>query len=452
MRQSNARGHGMARLAAAGAVLGVCCLGTASAAHAATPVTLNYTCSVPVIGDQPMTVSLAWDAAPTHRVGQSTQSIPLTITAEISSETTDALNILGAASVHGTADVAGAVVAPQGDINGDITMTVGNTAVPNFGPLTFTATGTLPPAVFTKPGAAQLVVGNTFTYSFTAQDASGEQLGYADATCSLNPGQSGLIATFEILAAAAPAPPSASSTTTTPTSRTSTTTTAASASSHGNVTGGVAGSVTRTTSAKASAAANPVGSTRVFTPPKTVVSAASASSSASEQNSDFRPVVAAKDARSGLAETQVLALAAAVVVAMGTGLWWLSRRRRRNDQGLTYESAPPVVPAADSPNEGSGDVELGGAIEAQLLAHAFMSDQTVSEFASPRRVQVRTGSDRLGSAEAELDSADVGNSQAFTSHKAIPGLVRPHLHDRRRRAGSLSRQCRERDRHDRGIR
>lgn len=442
MQQSSARRYGMARLAAAGAVLGVCCLGVAPAAQAATTVTLNYTCSVPVIGDQPMTVSLVWDAAPTHRVGQSTQSIPLTISAQISSETTDALNIVGASSVQGTADVSGAVVAPQGDINGDITMNVGKTAVPNSGQLTFTATGTLPPAVFTKPGAAQLMVGNSFTYSFTAQDASGDQLGYADATCSLNPGQSGLIATFEILAAAASAPPSASPTSTTVTP----------ASGHGSAAGGAAGSVTQTTSAKASAAADPVGSTRVSAPPKTAVTTASASASAPTRHP--RPVVAAKDVRGGLGEPRLLALAGVivVVVAMGIGIWWLSRRRKRNDLGLTLESAPPMVPAPDSPDEGSGDVELGGGIEAELLAHAVTLDEAVPEFAGPRRIHVRTGTDRLDCTGAELDSVSVGNSQAFTPHRAIPGLVRPHLHDRRRRTASLSRQCHERDRHDGGMR
>lgn len=400
MRQSIARGHGMARLAVAGAVLGACCLATGSVAQAATTVTLNYSCSVPLIGDQPMMASLVWDAAATHRVGQSTQTIPLTISAVISSETTDVLNVAGATSVQGSADVSGEVIAPQGMINGAITMNIGKTAVPNSGPLTVVANGILPSSVFTKPGAAQLVVGDSFTYSFTPETASGaEPLGVVNATCSLNPGQSGLIATFEILAAAST--PSASPT---------------SATGHANATGSAAANPTQTTSVQASSSANPPGSTRASTAPKTAASAASASSSAH----DPRPLVAAENKHGGLGETQIIALAGGILAVLASGVlvWWLSRRRRKNNQELTQALVLPVVPAA---------------------AHS---------------VQAHAGTDQIESVGLESGSASVsvGKDRTLMPHRPLPGLVRQGHHERRRRTAALSRQCRERDRYDGGLR
>jgi hypothetical protein len=383
------------------------------AAQAATTVTLQYTCSFPVIGDQPMTASMVWNAAATHRVGQSTQDIPVTASATIGAETVAALNLMGVKSVQGTADISGGVVAPQGPIDGAIAMTVGKTAVPQSGSLTLVGNGTLPPAVFTQPGPATLEVNKTFTMSITPESASGGQtlLGVMNTTCTLDPGQSGVIANFEILAAA-PATTSASA---------GSTPAAKPTSSSGNASHSGTASVVSAASAGESAVRNPAGSTGASASPDPTVSAAATSASASVSASaaarDPR-TVAAKDSHRGIGIAQALALlsGAVAVGAMAVIIWWLGRRRRKNAGAMADGPASPAVLASCPPAEEEHGDEHGSRIEVTLRA-------------------------------IERDFVGTAGAAARTPHRTASGLARQRVYDRRRRTVKLDRHCRERDRH-----
>ena len=455
-------GRGMARLAATGAVLSACCLGTSPAAQAASTVTLHYKCSFPLIGSEPMTASLVWDAAATHRVGQSTQSIPVTVSAKIGPDATVALNFLGATSVQGTADVSGGVVAPQGAINGTIAMTVDKTAVPDSGSLTVVATGALPPAVFTRPGSATLEVGKTFALSITPQTASGGQTleGVVNTTCTLDQGQSGVIAAFEILPAvtASAHPP---------------TPVATSSSNSGKASGSGTMKVVSTTSAQASASPDPVGSAKASTPSHPTVSAPSAS--ASVANRDLH-LTAAQNQHNGLGIAQPLVAAGGVLAvgALAAGIWWLRRRRKKNDRGVAGVPGLPTISAACPSNEGKDADERSGET-AVVLPDRAAAVESAATYAGAHRVQVDDGIRGLAAADpvrgpveaggeqaqvvsvgargtqADGDSVGIDNGRAFTPHKPVPGLVRQRHCEQRRRTTSLSRHCRERDRHRGGV-
>jgi hypothetical protein len=190
-------------LAAAALVGSMAVFGAGAAAAAPAPLTLQYTCSFPLIGDQPMTASVVRNASDPRVVGQATPRLPVNASATISSTVRQALALVGATTVEGTADAAAVVVAPQGDISDTVPLNVPVTDVPASGSMTFQASGTLPLPVFGRPGNAKITVGGRLTLHFTPRNASGglTMLGKVNTSCELDPGQNNVLASFQILSA-----------------------------------------------------------------------------------------------------------------------------------------------------------------------------------------------------------------------------------------------------------
>lgn len=201
------RVNGVQRRVSVPRVLGVIAVvaftgGTGVAAGAA-PLILRYTCSFPLIGDQPMTTTLVWNASDRHAVGQATPPLPVNASGTIGPFVTEALRLAGATTVEGAADATAVVGAPEGDIGVTTPLTVPSTAVPASGPMTFTAHGTAPSVVFNRPGDARITVGGLALH-MTPRNANGDLtvLGVVQASCELDPGQNGVLASFRILPAA----------------------------------------------------------------------------------------------------------------------------------------------------------------------------------------------------------------------------------------------------------
>ncbi|WP_372463825.1 DUF6801 domain-containing protein [Streptomyces pinistramenti] len=194
------RGRGL-RLFTAVAVVGSVgwLFGAGPAASDANPRTLHYTCSYPLIGDQPMTASVVWNASHTHVVGRPTPRSPISTSATVSSTITQSLRMAGAATVEGTAAVNAVVASPQGEIPISMRLKVPVTKVPGSGSLTVKASGTLPSLVFHRPGAGKAIVGGIAMH-ILPRDASGGEtpLGKVDSSCGLNSGQDGVLASFTI--------------------------------------------------------------------------------------------------------------------------------------------------------------------------------------------------------------------------------------------------------------
>ncbi len=191
------------RMATAVALVGSMALfGAGAAAAAPAPLTLRYTCSFPLIGDQSVTASVARGTSDTRVVGQATPRPPVNASATISSAVRQALGLAGATTVEGTADAATVVVAPQGDITDTVPLNVPVTGVPASGSMTFQASGTLPSHVFSRPGNAKITVGGLILH-LTPRNASGglTMLRTFDTSCELDPGQNTVLASFEILPA-----------------------------------------------------------------------------------------------------------------------------------------------------------------------------------------------------------------------------------------------------------
>ncbi|MEV0278743.1 DUF6801 domain-containing protein [Streptomyces sp. NPDC050610] len=176
--------------------------GAGFAAAEPTPRSLHYTCPFQVIGDEPMTASVVWNAPHTHVVGRSTPRLPIDTAATVGARVTSALRFVGSATVEGTADVHAVVAAPEGEIPVTVTLKVAKTAVPKSGPLTVPAGGTIPSLVFHRPGPARIVVG-AINLHLTPRNANGDRTwaGKVDTSCALDNGQGGILAAFKIVPA-----------------------------------------------------------------------------------------------------------------------------------------------------------------------------------------------------------------------------------------------------------
>lgn len=287
-------------------------------------VMLHYTCSLAPYPDQPMTAQVTWDGPTSAMVGQATPAVAVTATATVGPAVTWALGQVGAATIEGSANGPGMVVAPEGNISTALELTAPRTDVPAAGPLIVRATGTIPRFVFRQPGHGTVTVGNDFTAHVTLRDANGNPTGpgEVDPVCTLDPGQNTVVTSFDIIAPVAPSPPSTTKTKMPGTGARETITTGARASAPGP-------------SASTSAPTDPAA-------PSTAVSVTAAP--AATTPASVTPTAAARTKGEGPASKPAaswtgsptgtggwLVMAAAVTAGAGVigGVWWLTRRRRR---------------------------------------------------------------------------------------------------------------------------
>ncbi|MFJ9585686.1 DUF6801 domain-containing protein [Streptomyces acidicola] len=162
--------------------------------------TLKYTCSFPLIGNEPMTGSVAWTAPDRYVVDQATPRSPISTSATVGPNITRALRFAGADTVEGRADVSAVVAAPQGDIPVEMPLKVPRTDLPESGPLTVPAHGTLPSLVPSRPGRAKVLVGKIDLHLvLRGSDGDESRAGKIDAPCDLNSGQDGFLASVTIV-------------------------------------------------------------------------------------------------------------------------------------------------------------------------------------------------------------------------------------------------------------
>ncbi|WP_181772925.1 DUF6801 domain-containing protein [Amycolatopsis pittospori] len=171
-------------------------------AAAGTPVDkrLSYTCPFPLIGLQKLDVAIKADfEVPTAPGGTLTTS-GLTITVAVPDKAARGLNLVGAATIEGTA--AAGVTLVNGDANPlpvRIPLNVAKTDIPQTGGFSPVATGSVPTVTLAKPGKTTLTVGD-FTTRLTPKKADGSFTGLGSFTsdCTLDPGQDPVLLSFDL--------------------------------------------------------------------------------------------------------------------------------------------------------------------------------------------------------------------------------------------------------------
>jgi hypothetical protein len=193
--------RGLAAVAAAAALTGVALFTGAGSASAAT-LTLNYSCTFPLIGAQTIGVVITGTAPTSAVVGHPTAAFPLSTTVGVPATATEGLNLVGSKTISGTASASSTLnnspAAPLG-ITGPLT--IPTTTVPASGTFNVVATGTAPSETLTQAGTASITVGN-FTTTLTPRNSSGgtTALGTFTVTCTQVAGQNNTLASFPVTA------------------------------------------------------------------------------------------------------------------------------------------------------------------------------------------------------------------------------------------------------------
>jgi hypothetical protein len=191
-------------LLASGCVLGL----TASRAVAdQVPVVLQYSCQLPIVGGTSLAATVVWPSAlQTATVGTRTPSLPVEVAATVGSAARTIVSFYGIEWIEGTADVSAEIIAPQGDISETVALTVPRTNVSTgSGPLAVPASGPIPSVLLSQTGQAKVVVG-AVVIDLATLTASGAPslLGNLSLSCTLDPGQTGLVSSVQILPVASP--------------------------------------------------------------------------------------------------------------------------------------------------------------------------------------------------------------------------------------------------------
>ncbi|GLW72708.1 hypothetical protein Kpho02_50070 [Kitasatospora phosalacinea] len=207
-RRPSGRTRRAAVAATATALVGA--LGTApAAARPATP-TLHYTCVFPTIGGQAITAGISADVPDTLPVGESSPAFAVRATATVEASFTIGLRyVLGVRTIEGSVDAETRVLAPQGETVVPVHLAITRTSVPAYGAFEIPATGNAPRLSFGRPGSGRVSAGN-FTLHLVPRDADGNLAGpgRVDVPCTLNAGQDGTVAPFEVTPAKASPTPS----------------------------------------------------------------------------------------------------------------------------------------------------------------------------------------------------------------------------------------------------
>jgi hypothetical protein len=177
---------------------------TASQAGAGTAtIVRQFTCALPIIGTQSVTISVVPPALDTATVGVPTPRLVIPATGTVAPAARLVVSFLGAEWAEGTGVMAGEVDTPQGTIKQSMPFTVPRTDVATgSGPLSFPGSGTLPSLTFSRPGVGEvLVTGLTFHLSLLTSGGGQALMSPFNITCTLASGQSGAVASFRILPA-----------------------------------------------------------------------------------------------------------------------------------------------------------------------------------------------------------------------------------------------------------
>ncbi|MGI5166513.1 DUF6801 domain-containing protein [Spirillospora sp. CA-253888] len=170
-------------------------------ARAAKPASLSlkYQCQFPLLGAQPVTVRLATDIPESVDVGKPLPPIVVDTVSEVGAKSVQGLNVVGAATLEGTASAGVTVKSAQGDLSLKIPAVLDKTALPASGGVEVKARGQAPSIRFNKAGKAQILV-NDLVLTLTPRLSDGTLTGLDtfESECAQEPGQNNRLAEITV--------------------------------------------------------------------------------------------------------------------------------------------------------------------------------------------------------------------------------------------------------------
>ncbi|UOX89005.1 hypothetical protein MUY14_46340 [Amycolatopsis sp. FBCC-B4732] len=209
-----------AATAAVGLVATALVLGAQTSAADPISLTLNYHCTLPLVGSQSLKVVINTDLPTTVNTGQPTGAFDIKAVSTINADTVAGLSLIGATTIEGTATAAATVAAPSLNLPVNVPITLEKTNIPASGELNINASGKTPSLTFTQPGQAKITVGD-LNLKVTPRKADGSVTGITpdgtiDAPCTQDAGQNNTLATITIAGGGGTTPPTTTPPVTTP--------------------------------------------------------------------------------------------------------------------------------------------------------------------------------------------------------------------------------------------
>lgn len=191
-----------ARRIALAVLLGGLAFTTAVPTATAAPVSLtaNYTCNFPLLGPQPMKLTISSDIPATVPVGAPTGAFPIRAVAEVSAESTRGLRALEGTSLDGSSEADATISLPGGvKLPLKVPVAIEGRDIPESGAFSVNALGETPSLSFPQAGAAVIDVGDVLL-TLTPKLADGTPTGVEtfESECAQVAGQPTTLATIQI--------------------------------------------------------------------------------------------------------------------------------------------------------------------------------------------------------------------------------------------------------------
>ncbi|MEK2474299.1 DUF6801 domain-containing protein [Streptomyces noursei] len=172
-------------------------IGAGTAAAQPLSHTFAYTCSSQLIGAQAFTAEIGSGIPDSVAVGAPSTPLAVNAVATVDASFTRWLAMAGMKTLGGTVDAGAHVAAPQDDFDLTVPFHMATTNVPASGSFKVTATAGATTRTFSHPGKGTITAGD-LTLHLVASNATGSLVLKGDAPCTLNPGQSNVVASFDV--------------------------------------------------------------------------------------------------------------------------------------------------------------------------------------------------------------------------------------------------------------
>ncbi|MGW3768229.1 DUF6801 domain-containing protein [Actinomadura verrucosospora] len=191
-----------AALALAAALLASGLAGAGPAAAGPATLGLDYHCTFPLLGPQPVHVELSANVPARVEVGEVMPGIAVDSVSTVSAESARGLRALYATTLEGHALADATLTVPEtpDGLPVEVDSALDGTPIPASGGFTVKGRGAAPDLTFTKAGPGKVTVGNlVLTLTPRTDDGGASGLGTFESECTQDPGQDAVLASFEIV-------------------------------------------------------------------------------------------------------------------------------------------------------------------------------------------------------------------------------------------------------------
>ncbi|TDC44385.1 hypothetical protein E1281_34195 [Actinomadura sp. KC345] len=191
-----------AALAAAAATLAAGLAGAGPASAGPVTLGLDYQCTFPLLGPQPVRVELGADVPGQVGVGAVMPGIVVDSVSTVNAESTRALTALDAVTLEGSALAEATLTVPEmpDGLPVAVDSALEKTRLPASGEFTVKGRGRSPDLTFSEPGPGKITVGDlVLTLTPRTTDGGPSGLGTFESECTQDPGQNNVLAEFFVV-------------------------------------------------------------------------------------------------------------------------------------------------------------------------------------------------------------------------------------------------------------